>query len=297
MNRHHKTTLILPIGYFLIISVFLIWHGAFFSPDLFFVVALFAALILGRSKQFIRDWSVPVILLLSYDYLRGLAPKLTESVNIYPMIYFDKTIFGELPTNSLQSIFYSSGSVHWYDYLGTVLYMSHFIVPMLIGFIFWIKDKEYFRNYFLALLILSYGAFITYIIFPAMPPWMASQQGLIPEVTKIMDKVFVSFAEPLNLPSVYRIVSANMVAAVPSLHAAYPLLTLLFLVKKFKLKGLLFLPYVFGIWFSIVYFGEHYVFDIAIGVLYAVLSYVLVCRALPKISLKLSSGKNNQKLL
>lgn len=274
--KTHKAILILPIGYFIIVSIFMIRNGVFFSPDLFFMAALLITLVLGRSRQFIKDWSVPVVLLLSYDYLRGLAPKLTESVNIYPMINFDKIIFGNLPTNSLQSIFYSGGAVHWYDYLGTALYMSHFIVPMLIGFIFWIKDKVYFRNYFLALLILSYGAFITYILFPAMPPWMAAQKGLIPEVYKVMDKVFINLPRSVDLPSVYKLVGANLVAAVPSLHAAYPLLTLLFLIKKYKTKGLFFLPYVFGIWFSIVYFGEHYVFDIAIGALYAVFAYVLV---------------------
>lgn len=278
MSRTHKVTFFLSIAYFVAVSVLLIWHGTWFSPDQFFAAALFIALILGRSKQFIRDWSVPVVLLLSYDYLRGLAPKLTQAVNIYPMINFDKTIFGILPTNSLQSIFYSDGAIHWYDYLGTALYMSHFIVPMLVGFVFWLKDRECFKGYFLALLLLSYSAFITYIIFPAMPPWMAGQQGFIPEVAKVMDKVFANFYQPINLPSVYKFVGANLVAAVPSLHAAYPLLTLLFLVKKFKAKGFLILPYVFGVWFSIVYLGEHYVFDIVIGALYAVVIFGLVAR-------------------
>ena len=67
-------------------------------------------------------------------------------------------------------------------------------------------------------------------------------------------------------------------AAVPSLHAAYPLLTLFFLVRKYKIKGLLLLPYVLGIWFAIVCFGEHYVFDIVIGAIYAILAFILVTK-------------------
>ncbi len=272
----HKTTIFLPVTYFVIVSGFLIWHGTFFSPDQFFVAALLATLVLGRSKQFIHDWSVPIILLLSYDYLRGLVPELTQVAHIYPMINFDKAIFGNLPTNSLQGLFFSNGGVHWYDYVGTVLYMSHFIAPMLFGFIFWLKDRKTFNQFFLALLLVSYAAFFTYILFPAMPPWMAAQKGIIPEVFKVMDKVFLSFARPVDLPTVYRFVGANLVAAVPSLHAAYPLLVLLFLVRKFKAWGLLVLPYVLGIWFAIVYFGEHYVFDIVIGALYAVVIFCLV---------------------
>lgn len=275
-SKHHKTTMLLPVTYFVIVSAFLIWHGTFFSPDQFFGVALLAALVLGRSKQFIADWSVPIILLLSYDYLRGLVPMLTQGAHIYPMINFDRAIFGNLPTNSLQSIFYTPGLVHWYDYFGTILYMSHFITPMVIGFIFWLKDRSIFKSYFLSLLLLSYAAFFTYIIFPAMPPWMAAQKGIIPEVSKIMDQVWAGFAGGVDLPSIYKFVGANLVAAVPSLHAAYPLLTLLFLVKKYKAKGLLIAPYVLGIWFSIVYFGEHYVFDIVVGALYSILAFFLV---------------------
>ena len=216
------------------------------------------------------------MLLLSYDYLRGLVPSLTQGVNIYPMINFDKAVFGSLPTNSLQSVFYTNGTVNWYDYLGAGLYMSHFIAPMLFGFIFWLKDRDTFQKYFLSLLLLSYAAFFTYILFPAMPPWMASQKGLIPEVSKVMDRVFISLPKAIDLPSVYQFVGANLVAAVPSLHAAYPLLTFFFLVKKFKALGFLILPYILGIWFSIVYFGEHYVFDIVAGALYAVAAFCLV---------------------
>lgn len=279
MSKNHKITLSLSIVYFAIVTGYLIWHGTWFSPDQFFAAAFLIVLFLGRSKQFIMDWSVPVVLLLSYDYLRGLVPKLTQSVNIYQMINFDKFFFGSLPTNTLQASLYTRGTIAWYDWIGTILYMSHFIAPMLFGFIFWIKDRKIFRNYFLALLLVSYGAFFTYIIFPAMPPWMAAQQGIIPEVFKVMDQVFASFAKPVDLPSVYKFIGVNLVAAVPSLHAAYPFLTLLFLIQKYRFKGLIILPYVLGIWFSIVYMGEHYVFDIVIGALYAGIFFVLVAKS------------------
>ncbi|MBU1000016.1 phosphatase PAP2 family protein [Patescibacteria group bacterium] len=273
-----KIIVLLPLIYLTVVSIFLIWHGTWFSPDLFFVAALLITLFLGKLKQFIREWSIPIILLLSYDYLRGLVPNLTQVAYIHPMIDFDRVLFGGLPTNSLQALFFSDRIVHWYDYLGTVLYMSHFITPLLLGFAFWLKDRKTFNQFFLALLLLSYLAFFTYIFFPAMPPWMASQKGIIPEVYKIMDQVFLNLPNPIDLPTVYRLVGANLVAAVPSLHAAYPLLALFFLVRKYKAKGLLLLPYVLGIWFSLIYFGEHYVFDIVVGVLYVVVIFYLVIK-------------------
>ena len=276
MSKNHKVALFLPITYFVIMTGFLIWHGTWFSPDQFFVAAILIVLVLGKSKQFIADWSIPIAFLLTYDYLRGWVPRLIQTANIYPMINFDKFLFGSIPTNTLQAMLYSNGKVAWYDYLGTVLYMSHFIAPMLFGFIFWLKDRKLFKRYFLALLLLSYLAFATYIIFPAMPPWMAAQNGIIPEVFKVMDQVFTSFAKPVDLPSVYKFVGVNLVAAVPSLHAAYPFLTFLFLRRKYGYKALVFLPYLLGIWFSIVYMGEHYVFDIIVGVVYAAIIFGLV---------------------
>lgn len=72
MSKKHKITFFLPIAYFVIVSTFLIWHGTWFSPDQFFVAAILLTLTLGRLKEFIMDWSVPVVLLLSYDYLREI---------------------------------------------------------------------------------------------------------------------------------------------------------------------------------------------------------------------------------
>lgn len=272
----NKYVLIICVAYFLLVSIFLIWHGSFFSPDQFFVMGLLLTLLIGKSKQFIKDWSMPITLFLGYDYLRGLVPKLTQAAHIYPMINFDKLFFGSIPAIKLQSLLYSNELIHWYDYMATVFYMSHFIVPMIVAFIFWFRERKYFTKYSLALLILSYSAFITYIFFPAMPPWMAAQKNIIPPVAKIMDQVFANFAYPINLPSVYQFVGVNLVAAVPSLHAAYPWLTFLFLFIKIKKWAIYFIPYVLGVWFSIIYLGEHYVFDILIGVLYATFSFALV---------------------
>ncbi len=277
MSKHSRNlTLFIPIAYLVIVSILLFWHRVGFSPDQFFAVALLITLLIGRSKQFILDWSVPVVLFLSYDYLRGLLPNLTREAHIFPMINFDKALFGVLPSNNLQTVLFSDGIIHWYDYLATILYMSHFIVPMVVAFVFWLKSREEFRSYTLTLLILSYGAFVTFILFPAMPPWMASRQGFIPELTKVMDLVFTHLPKPVDLPSFYRFVGANLVAAVPSLHAAYPVVTFLFLIRRYKRVGLMTLFYMLAVWFSIVYLGEHYVFDIVVGVIYAVAAYVLV---------------------
>lgn len=265
------------IIYLLIVSVFLLWHGSWFSPDQFFAVALLAALFLGRFSQFIRDWSPPLILFFSYECLRSLVPKLAITAHVFPMIKFDQAVFGSIPAVTLQHLFFN-GVVQWYDYLAAILYESHFIVFLLVGFVFWLKNREIFRKYYSAILLLSYMAFITFILFPAVPPWMASQMGYIPPLADISGKVFSHFPGPLNLPSLYGFFGANLVAAVPSVHAAYPWLTFLFVFARARILGLLTIPYVLGVWLSVIYLGDHYVFDILAGCLYATVAFLAITK-------------------
>ncbi len=267
---------LIPVMFVITVSAYMLWHRAWFSPDQFFAVAILAALILGRTKQFIKDWLPFLLLLFSYEYLRGLIPMLSSAPHIFPMITVDKLLFGFIPTIELQTILYNPNVTHWYDYLAVILYISHFVVPMIIAFLLWIYDRNYFKKYSWALLILSYMAFFTFIIFPAMPPWMAANKGYIPPLNKIMDQVFLSFAHPISVPSIYQFFGADLVAAVPSLHAAYPWLIFLFIFQKLRFLSMLLIPYVIGVWFAVVYLGEHYVIDVVAGITYASVAYSLI---------------------
>ena len=276
VNFTIKLIYIVPIIYILAVSAYMIWHRAWFAPDQFFAFAIIGTLFIGRIKQFLADWIPVLLFLFGYEYLRGIVPYLTKNVHIFPMINADKFIFGSLPTIELQSKLFNILSIRWYDYMAVTLYISHFVIPMVVAFVFWLYDRKLFRDYTTAFLILSYMAFFTYIIYPAMPPWMASNLGHIPPLAKIMDQVLASFSHPISVPSIYRFFGANLVAAVPSLHAAYPWIIFLFLAKKLKYWSILAMPYVLGVWFAVVYLGEHYVIDVVIGVLYATASYYLV---------------------
>jgi len=279
--KHHslykKALLILPILYVVGVSVYMIWHRAWFSPDQFFSVAIVAVILIGgRTKQFLWDWIPVLLLLFGYEYLRGLAPLLSKNTNIWPMIQADQLMFGYIPSIKLQELLYSPTTIRWYDYLAVVLYVSHFVIPMVTAFIFWMYNRRAFKHFTAGFLVLSYLAFVTYMIFPAMPPWMASNLGYIPPLQKIMDQVMASFAHPISVPTVYQFFGANLVAAVPSLHAAYPLLIFLYVRQQISWLGYLITPYVFGVWFSVVYLGEHYVIDVILGILYAIIAYKII---------------------
>lgn len=277
MNRVNRTyqqvITALAVGYILAVSFYMLSHRAWFSPDQFFAVAIIAALILGRAKDFLTDWIPVLLLLFGYEYLRGLGPVLTDKPNIHLLINADNFLFGGNVTVSLQSMLTHPDRLYWYDYLTTVIYISHFFIPWFVAFLFWVRNRTYFRLYTTGFLILSYAAFITYMLFPAMPPWMASAEGYLPPLTKIMDRVLSTFAHPIDIPSVYRFFGANLVAPMPSVHAAYPTIIFFYIRRFFPRLTFLSALYMFGVFFTVVYLGEHYVIDVIAGALYALFGY------------------------
>src|SRR5260370_29171647 len=71
-----------------------------------------------------------------------------------------------------------------FDGLGSAVYATHFLLPVAVGIWLWTKDHDAFRRFGLTLVVLCGLAFITYVIAPTTPPWLAqpaSVQHLIVE--------------------------------------------------------------------------------------------------------------------
>jgi membrane-associated phospholipid phosphatase len=275
-TTYKKLMIYLSVLYLLAVCIFMLYHRMWLSPDQFFAVAFFGSFLIGRARVFLFDWVPFVLSYLGYEFLRGVVPYINKNVHIYSMIRFDKFIFGYIPSVTFQSLF-NPTNIQWYDYVSATIYIMHFITPMLVGFLFWLIDRKLFREYAVAFLVLSYAGLITFILYPAMPPWMASDFGYIPPIKQTLGTIMSHFpVTSVSFPTLYSFVGSDPVAAIPSLHAAFPLLILFFLIKKFKWVGLIFVPYVLWVWFAVIYLGEHYFIDILIGAIYAIFVFILV---------------------
>ena len=278
-KKHSRKLLIFASVAFLgIICLFIILHRTFLTPDQFYVAAFIFVLITGQVKSFVWDWTPAVLLIFSYEYLRGLIPQINHHVHFGLMPKFDLLIFHTIPASYLQSKFYVANHLHWYDYASVGLYLMHFVVPMMVAFVFWETDRRYFKQYMAGIVTLSFLTFLTYLLFPAAPPWLASQQGLIPHTEHITNIILGHFFNYVSIPTVYQYFGVNLVAAVPSLHAAYPLLTALYVGKKQPKLIPLLIFYVLAVWFAVMYLGEHYFFDVVLGSIYALVVYVVTQR-------------------
>ncbi len=274
MSKHHTVQIIIFVIYILVITAIMIWEGVGIDPSRYVFVLFLPALLLKKTRYFFLDWLPFVFWILSYDFLRGLAGILEPRANFLAAINFDKWLFGgQIPTVWLQQHLYTPGGLHWYDFMATMFYFLHFALPFGFGFIIWMFSRNHFHKFVAGFILSSYAGWLTFIAFPAAPPWLAHNNGLLPGVTKIVDQVIPFFPEKLHLPSIYHSFDANTVAAIPSIHTAYPLLVTLFAVEFFGAWGWLFLLYVLGLSFSLIYTGEHYFLDVILGYLYAILFY------------------------
>ncbi len=255
-----------------IVAFFVIWR-VFLTPDILFILLFIVFLLYGLAFEFIKKFSPFLILLLSYDSLRGFVPYVSKHVHYYPMIGFDRFLGrGQIVTARLQHVLYH-GSLHWYDFYFYGLYMMHFVVPILMAVLIWRTRPQHYWRFVWSLVALSYAGFLTYLLFPAAPPWMASQNGYIPHIEKLSTDIWYALGVH-NFPTLYAKFSPNEVAAVPSLHAAYPTLVVLFIWNLYGRKwGTLALLYPLSMWLGVVYMGEHYVFDVVCGIVYAVVSF------------------------
>ena len=256
-------------------TALMIWQGVGIAPDRYAFVLLLGSLLVKRTRSFIMDWAPFLFILISYDFLRGFADNLNMNVHFWEPIIIDQWMFKAIPTATLQKLFFRADSLALWDYLSTVLYFLHFALPLSFGYLLWLYSKDCFRQFVVGISFLSYAAWVTFLAFPVAPPWMAGEMGYLPGVVKILDKSLSSFPVKYELPTIYHNLNPNPVAAIPSLHAAYPFLVFLFALRFFGFKALLFSPYVLGVFLSMVYLGEHYVIDIIIGILYSIVFYFL----------------------
>jgi hypothetical protein len=284
LPAYDALSILLPIAYVIGVAAFMVARRIWIPQQFVSAAAIVLVILIGRRKRIFLDWMPFLFLPLGYGYLHGIDRILTEMPDITTLPTVDRAVFGAVTPIAVQHVFHPAAGFRWYDYAATGLYLSHYVVPLAVGFWLWRINRPLFRQYGSAFLILSCMAFVTYMLFPAMPPWMAAKAGYLPPIAKIMDAVLASSPHPVDVPSVYRFVGANLVAPFPSVHSAYPTLLFLFLRRLHPLWGIAAFLYAASIWFTVVYLGEHYAVDAVGGILYAAAAVIIVNRMPEKLN-------------
>lgn len=256
-----------------------IWYGLPAGRDLItvWVVLGLVAFTVGRGPRMllrlVRDWAPALAFLYAYDLLRGFSS--SENAHVMPQIRADQLMTGgTVPTVWLQEQLWDPSRIAWYDWVITVTYMTHFVATLFVGVVLWGRFYRLFPRYMTELISLIAICLLTYWLFPAAPPWLASEDGVIGPVQRV---VYVALQQlPMGdfgeLFTARGPEYANDVAAMPSMHSAFPMLLTVFFwshVRTWWGRALL-LSYPLLMCFTLVYGGEHYIIDVLVGWAYAI---------------------------
>ena len=266
------------------------------TPDKLLVLLFFVFLIFHQATKLLIRLGPFVLLILVYESFRGVADTLNGNVVYTLAPRIDNFIFNGLPTTYLQDLLWS-GQVRWYDFVFYAPYLLFFIVPIGLAILVWqTREKDYWRVV-LTFLLVFFAAFLTFLLLPTAPPWLAAYNNYIEPIVWISVDVWSSLGIT-DFPSFYNEISPNLVAAVPSLHAAVATLFSIFIFKFYgKFLGAVSLIYPIILYVGVVYLGEHYAFDILVGVLYAVGGYFLAPLLLKKLTIFFHSLQSSRQPL
>ena len=266
------------VVYVAVVSGIMIWRGVSVEPDYILAIFVPVAVISGRLVRFLRDWVPFIAIFLAWEAMRGLAYDDGIAPHVGDLASLEKSVFfGHLPSQWLQSLT-SGDALHILALAATVVYFCHFVVPLLVGLVIWLRDRTHFVRFTSTLMGMALVAFVVFMLFPTAPPWYAEQQGYLNGFSKL-----ISTTLPSDIGWVYKNMNPNQTAAFPSLHAAFPFLCFLALRPLYPRASWLMLGWSALVWVSVVFLGEHYVLDVVAGVGLAALSWWAMLRlAVPR---------------
>lgn len=243
------------------------------------MLAFSASDIRRRLPRLVVEWAPFIAILLVYDLLRGYADGLLFPAHELPQIKLENALFGTpAPTVWLQSHLWHPDHLHWWDYAAWFVYLTHFLATLIAAAVLWTFAHSRFARYATMVCVLAVVGFLTYVLFPAVPPWLAAQHGNLGESNRIIPIAWrhipIGHFNTLFEEGVHY---ANNVAAIPSLHAGYALLFSLYLwalVPRWARPLLAVYP--LAMTWALVYTGEHYVVDCVLGWIYAVAVFLAV---------------------
>jgi membrane-associated phospholipid phosphatase len=258
---------ILPLLYSIIVLIVYFRYGIILNASLgiIAIIAIPIVAYLSRSREFLRNSILIIIMLLSYEALQNVIA-IANAGNAIALDALDRAMFGFNFTAAVQNTFYSS----FMTLISTAFYSLHIFLVIAAMIIFWFVNKKIYRRYTYSIILVSYLALATFAIFPTDPPWISGVANNLVIGGYNMLPGFINTLQQ-ELLSV-----ANKLAAFPSLHAAYATLFVIYTIKLNPKWGLISVPILFGVLFSTIYLGQHYVLDLIGGIAYSLIAFFIV---------------------
>lgn len=239
----------------------------------FYILSLILFLISDNTRKFLIAFSPFFIYSICYSSLRILHDYNPFPIHNKGLYDLEVKLFGvnvEGVKVSLCEFF--NGHIHpLLDIWSGIFYITWAPFPILFGILlFLVKKRKLVFDFWICFLITNIFGFIVYILLPAAPPWYYLEFGA--EVIKNapgQPAGLARFDELIGLPVYHGMYSqgTNTFGALPSMHAAFPLVLSYYSLKYHnRWLSTLFIISLISIWFAAIYSNHHYLIDVLMGI-------------------------------
>ena len=230
----------------------------------------------AQVARIARDWFPFLLFMMVYETFQSriwsvLSPHDRDDA----LLALDRRLFGETPALRLESI-----TTPTLTDAMTIAYFLHLILPPILALACYLKDRELFREFLLAVLLGGAVASVGYLVVPAVGPGLAHAARFHLE---LHGRLYGPVTHLVDLARAPRDVF-------PSLHVGLSSIVLYYAARRGRAWFLVCLPLVLANWFSTVYLRYHYLIDVFAGWLLAIL-VVLGSRALLAFERKIGLGR------
>jgi hypothetical protein len=255
---------------YLLFSYFLIG----FRPEQLVLVGLCNGcyFLSDTTRRFITGFSIFVVFWVLYDYMRAFPNYAYKAVDVAQLYHTEQRLFGihELGKLLTPNEFFLLHHHPALDLMCGIFYLCWVPIPLgFAGYLFF-ANRRLFFEFSLTFLLVNLIGFTIYYLHPAAPPWFVQQHGLSFVPLTMGSTAGLARFDTLVGAGVFQGIyakNANVFAAMPSLHSAYPVVVLFYALKnKSGVFNLFFISIMLGIWFAAVYTSHHYLLDVLAGI-------------------------------
>ena len=258
-----------------------------------YIIVLYLILVAWKPSRKIAIALTPwLIFACSYDWMRLLPNYEVNPIDVRGIYEAEKSLFGITVANDSTLIpgeYFNLHNSAFADFWAGFFYLCWVPVPLGFAIYLYLKgEKRHFIHFSIAFLFINLLGFIGYYIYPAAPPWYVINHGFEPILnTPGSVAGLIRFDNMMHFPVFQSIYSgnSNVFAAVPSLHAAYMFIATVYAVLSKQSKWLIaiFAFICVGIWWTAVYSTHHYIIDVVLGIITAILGLLLLEKVIMKI--------------
>lgn len=241
----------------------------------FLLICFFASKV---TRNITLGFGFFIIYAILYDSLRVWPNYQFNPVHILEPFNLEKSLFG-LNLNGTEVIpgeYLFANKTNFQSFVSGAFYLTWVPFPLAFALYLFFKNKRLLIDFSFTFLVTNLVGFIIYYLYPAAPPWYKIYHGTELDFSILGSAAgLLEFDRLIGFPLFENMYTrnSNVFAAIPSLHAAYPLILLYFGLKnKVRWMYTIFFIDVIGIWYAAVYTLHHYVIDLLMGSLCAIIA-------------------------